>query len=135
VDSPLQRNLKRNSKWIQFGRNNWKSFLVVALTILFVQDVFGTHGVLAMRRSQKEAIQMRQQISRLTDENCQLAERVQDLKSDPGTIEQIAREQMGLAKQGDYIFKVPQKSHDGLDESGEVVLHADSLQRCQQAAK
>ena len=34
------------------------------------------------------------------------------LKSDPAAIERIAREEMGLARPGEYIFKTPAKSGD-----------------------
>ena len=41
----LREFLRRNATW----------FLAAAFALLLLQDVFGTHGVLAMRRSQKEA--------------------------------------------------------------------------------
>ena len=131
----MESPLRPNSKWIQFCRRNWKSFLVVALTLLFIQDIFGTHGVLAMRRSRKEVVVMQEQSNSLAEENCQLGERVQDLKSDPATIEEIARDKMGLARQGEVIFRSPQKPHEGQNESGEISLHPDSLQRCHQPKK
>jgi hypothetical protein len=38
-----------------FFRRNVHWFLVTGFALLLLQDVFGTHGVLAMRRSEKEA--------------------------------------------------------------------------------
>lgn len=91
--------LHRNSTWL----------LVAALILLVLQDLFGTHGVLAMRRSQKEAAAVQREIQQLNDENQKLQNRVQSLKSDPATIERIAREEMGLARPGEYIFKLQPK--------------------------
>ena len=91
--------LHRNSTWL----------LIAALILLVLQDVLGTHGVLAMRRSQKEAAQVQKEIQQLSEENQHLQNRVQSLKSDPATIERIAREEMGLARPGEYIFKLQPK--------------------------
>jgi len=90
-----------------FLRRNLNWFLIAGLALLILQDVFGTHGVLAMRRSMKEAAQVQQEIDRLNAENQKLQDHVQSLKSDPAAIEKIAREDMGLARPGEYIFKIP----------------------------
>lgn len=93
------------------GRNaNW--LLAGGLALLLLQDVFGTHGLIAMRRSQKEAAQVQQQIEQLNQENQQLLDRVKSLKTDPAAIERIAREEMGLARPGEYIFRLPEKPGD-----------------------
>ena len=90
-----------------FWRRHLAKILGVALLALGIHDVFGAHGYLAMRRSQKEVEELRGQIERLNHENQQLAEHVNALKTDPDTIEKIAREEMGLAKPGEMIFKMP----------------------------
>ena len=38
---------------VEFFRRNALYFLIAGLVLLIVQDIFGTHGVLAMRRSQR----------------------------------------------------------------------------------
>lgn len=96
-------------KTTAFVRGHRLLLLGFALTLLLLQDIFGAHGVLAMRRSQKEAIQIQQEIRRLDEENRELQEHVKALKTDPAAIERIAREEMGLARPGELIFKVPAK--------------------------
>jgi cell division protein FtsB len=91
----------------QFWRRNLMWILLVGFTLLILQDVFGTHGVLAMRRAQREATREQQQIDGMNKENVELQNRVNSLKTDPQTIERIAREQMGLARPGEYVFKIP----------------------------
>jgi cell division protein FtsB len=91
----------------EFLRRNLSWFLAFALSLLLLQDIFGTHGLIAMRRSQQEAAQVQREIDQINEENRQLQGRVKALKSDPGTIERIAREEMGLARPGEYIFKIP----------------------------
>jgi cell division protein FtsB len=98
----LREFLRRNANW----------FLAAALGLLLLQDVFGTHGVLAMRRAQKEAAQVKQEIDQINDENRQLQDRVKSLRTDPQAIERIAREEMGLARPGEYIFKTSPRPAD-----------------------
>jgi cell division protein FtsB len=93
----------------QFFRHNWTALLGAALALLLLQDIFGTHGLIAMRKSQKEARQVQQEITSLDQENQKLEENVRALRSDPAAIERIAREEMGLARPGEYIFKLPPK--------------------------
>jgi cell division protein FtsL len=65
-----------------------------------------------MRRSQREVSEVQSQIQEMDSENQRLQERVNALKSDPEAIERIAREEMGLARPGEYIFKVDPKATD-----------------------
>jgi len=96
----------------EFLRRNMTWFLAGGLTLLLLQDVFGTHGVLAMRRAQQEAAGVQREIDQLNEENLQLQKNVQSLKTDPEAIERIAREEMGLARPGEYIFKIPARPGD-----------------------
>ncbi len=96
-----------------FFRRNLYWFLIAGFVLLLLQDIFGTHGVLAMRRSQAEARKIQQEITQLDLENKKLQDHVKDLKTDPSTMECIAREDFGLARPGELIFKTkpgPQQS-------------------------
>ncbi|PYU13227.1 MAG: hypothetical protein DMG29_12405 [Acidobacteria bacterium] len=83
------------------------TILGVALAALLVHDISGTHGFLAMRRTQKEIERLRREIRQVTAENRELDAHVKALKSDPKLIERIAREELGLAREGELIFKLP----------------------------
>jgi cell division protein FtsB len=91
----------------EFLRRNMSFFLAAGFVLLLIQDVFGAHGVLAMRRAQKEAARVQQEIDRVNSENRRLQDHVKALKSDPQAIEHIAREEMGLARPGELVFKIP----------------------------
>jgi cell division protein FtsB len=93
----------------EFVRRNATWFLVAGLVLLILQGVLGTHGVLAMRHSMKQSAEIQKQIQQLNKENQQLQKRVESLKTDPAAIERIAREDMGLARPGEYIFKIQPK--------------------------
>jgi cell division protein FtsB len=88
-------------------RRHALQILVIAFLALLIHDIFGPHGVIAMRRTQREIQQIQQQIGKINAENKSLAEQVNSLKTDPKAIERIAREEMGLARPGELIFKLP----------------------------
>jgi cell division protein FtsB len=96
----------------EFLRRNFNWFLAGGLALLLLQDIFGTHGVLAMRRTQQQAAEIRKQINQLDDENQKLQDRVKALKSDPATIERIARQEMHLYRPGELVFET-HSSGDG----------------------
>ena len=91
-------------------RQHLRQILGVALFALLVHDIFGAHGFIAMRRTQKEIEDIRAQIGKVNAENKSLADEVNALKTDPQSIERIAREEMGLARPGEMIFKLPDNS-------------------------
>jgi cell division protein FtsB len=96
-----------------FVTRHMREILILALLLLAVHDVFGEHGFLAMWRTQKQMTELRADIDRLTKENNKMSSQVTALKTDPETIEHIAREQMGLAKPGELIFKLPPTENSG----------------------
>jgi cell division protein FtsL len=99
-------------------RKNARQILGLALLVLLVHDIFGSHGIVAMRRTQKEIEQIRKQIGKINEENKSLTVQVNSLKSDPKAIEHIAREEMGLARPGEMIFKIPDSGNSG-DSQGQ----------------
>lgn len=107
-----------------FCHRNLNWFLVAGLSLLLLQDIFGTHGLVAMRRSQKESERVQKEIDKINQENRQLEERVKALKTDPQTIERIAREEMGLARPGEYIFKIPPQPGEASAPSSPPAAHA-----------
>ena len=96
-----------------FLRKNARQILILALFALLVHDIFGAHGFIAMRRTQKEITDIQDQIGRINTENKSLSDQVNSLKTDPKAIERIAREEMGLARPGELIYKLPDSAKPG----------------------
>ncbi len=94
-------------------RKNARQILGLALFALLVHDIFGAHGFIAMRKTQKEIEQIREQIGKLNNDNKSLSSQVNSLKTDPQAIERIAREEMGLARPGEIIYKLPDSAKPG----------------------
>jgi cell division protein FtsB len=88
----------------QYGR----ALLGLLVLFLVVHDIFGTHGYLAMRRTQSEIKKVQAGLDQLNKENLELEQEVKELKTDPHKIEKIARDELGLARPGEVIIKIPQ---------------------------
>ena len=85
-----------------------RGLLGLLMLVMIVHDVFGTHGFLAMRRTQNEIAKVKADLEQLSKENAALEQEVKDLKSDPALIEKIARDDLGLARPGEVIIRIPQ---------------------------
>ena len=103
---PLQERLATGfgAALTRYGRE----LLALLVLVMIVHDVFGTHGFLAMRRTQSEIKKVQSNLDQLTKENEALEQEVKDLKSDPRLIEKIARDELGLARPGEVIIRIPQ---------------------------
>jgi cell division protein FtsB len=85
-----------------------RTLLILLVVLLVMDNIFGTHGFLAMRHTQKEIELVKKDLDRLHQENLQLGEQVKALKTDPQLIEKIARDELGLARPGEVIIRIPQ---------------------------
>ncbi len=81
--------------------------LGLLVLVLVVHDIFGAHGYLAMRRTQEQIKKVTADLEQLNKENLQLEQEVRELKTDPHKIEKIARDELGLARPGEVIIKIP----------------------------
>ena len=99
----MPEQIKFAAIWTQYGR----AILVLCVFALFLHDIFGTHGYLAMRRIKSDIERVQSDINRLAKENAELSDEVKSLKTDPHKIESIARDELGLAKPNEVIIKIP----------------------------
>jgi cell division protein FtsB len=91
-----------------FLRRNARLFLGLAFAALLVHDVFGTHGLVALMKTRQEITRLRGEVAQLDKQNQDLSGQVHALKTDPRLIERIAREEMGLQRPKEKVFKLPQ---------------------------
>jgi cell division protein FtsB len=83
-------------------------FLGVALFVsgyLLLSFLFGQMGMLKALKLKRTYAQVQQEIVSLKKENDALTQKIEALKSDPLYIERLARNQLGLAKEGELIYE------------------------------
>lgn len=83
--------------------------IAVALlaVFLFVHVMFGANGMVVYKQKRAEYQALRRQIVQVQQENERYTQQVQGLKSDRTAIEKEAREQLGYAKPGEYVYVPP----------------------------
>jgi len=103
-----RENVAAEEKIRSLVRQYGRGLLGLLVLVMIVHDVFGTHGFLAMRRTQDEIRIVKANLDALSKENAALAQEVKDLNTDPRLIEKIARDDLGLARPGEIIIRIPQ---------------------------
>jgi len=102
-----RRSRKRESPWRPRLRRAGVYAGGALIVLVLAHTLFGPYGYFSMRRSEREIEQLRQEIDRLDRENVQLSGEIRALQTDPAAIEKAAREEMGLARPGEIIFRLP----------------------------
>jgi cell division protein FtsB len=79
--------------------------LTVAMLLL---AVFNEKGALQVQAQARKLSAIESEISRLDAENKKLTVEIQALRSDPTTIEKLAREELKLVKPGEVVLVTPE---------------------------
>ena len=87
-------------------RTFWISACAVTLLALVGIEILGENGYWARREHRKQMQALTEDIRSLQQENERLAQQVKDLRSDPHAIEERAREQLRLARPGEFIISL-----------------------------
>jgi cell division protein FtsB len=83
----------------------------IAVTVLaaslFVHVMFGANGMVVYKQKRAEYEALRKQVVQVQQENDRYTQQIHGLKSDQKSIEKEAREQLGYAKPGEYVYVPP----------------------------
>ena len=74
---------------------------------LFVHVMFGANGMVVYRQKRAEYQELHKRIVQVQQENERYTQQIQGLKSNQTAIEKEAREQLGYAKPGEYVYVPP----------------------------
>ena len=74
---------------------------------LFVHVMFGANGMVVYKQKRAEYEALRKRNLQVREENERYTQQIQGLKSDQKAIEKEAREQLGYAKPGEYVYVPP----------------------------
>jgi len=84
-----------------------KKIIFYILAVLLIAMIFFP-SIKAMREKRDMIGEYEAQIKELEKKNAQLKEEMRLLEEDPVYLEKIAREKMGLVKEGEVIYKIEQ---------------------------
>jgi len=69
--------------------------------------MFGANGMVVYKKKRAEYQALRKQVADVQQENERYTQQIQGLKSDQSAIEKEAREQLGYARPGEYVYVPP----------------------------
>jgi cell division protein FtsB len=87
-------------------RRLWSHAMLFTACVLLVNGLFGEHGLTETRRARKAYSDSMRELDQLKQENATLRDMARRLRTDPATIEAIARGQYGLVREGEILVTV-----------------------------
>lgn len=86
------------------GRRAIEYTLLLVGCLVFVDALVGEKGLLETMKKGREFEMLEQSIQRARRENEQLRQEAERLRNDPIAIEELARRELGLMRQGEHLF-------------------------------
>jgi cell division protein FtsB len=88
-------------------------FLLMFVTLVLVADaLIGEKGLIESMRARRQYRDVAASLESLRRENGRLRDSVRRLRDDPGAIESLAREQLGLIRAGEVLFIIKDETRD-----------------------
>lgn len=103
----MKRNKTREQVEMEKKRRS-RFFMMLSLLFVlyfFLSFLFGDMGLISYHRMKKDYQRLEQELDHLNKENERLRKEVEALKTDPHYIERLARERLGLSKEGEIIYE------------------------------
>ncbi len=102
----------RKRNYMKANRRTWtvrkKMILIAASTLLalylLTSFILGEMGLVKYYRMKAQYNTLTEEIATLKQDNARLVRDVRALRSDPACIERIARDKLGLARQGEIVY-------------------------------
>lgn len=76
---------------------------------VLVLTVFNDRGLLQVHTQSKKLAAIETEVTEIESENKQLTKEIRALRTDPSTIERLAREELKLVKPGEVVLVTPEQ--------------------------
>ena len=83
------------------------AFCALVILPMVTHEIVGENGYLARRRRRIQIEALMADVEKLKQDNAQLNQKIKALRSDPSTIEKLARERLSLGRPGDVVVTLP----------------------------
>lgn len=87
-------------------RRFWSHAMLFTACVLLVNGLFGERGLTETIRAQRACAASTRELNDLKQENSRLRDVARRLRTDPATIESVAREQLGLVREGEILVTI-----------------------------
>jgi cell division protein FtsB len=101
-----KRSYVKTDKIARNARRNIVLFAAGILLVLYflASLILGEMGVVKYYRMKAQYTTLTEDIAKLKQDNAKLVKDVHALRSDPAYLERIARDKLGLARQGELVY-------------------------------
>jgi cell division protein FtsB len=108
-DSPPP--LRRRRAPVAASPSPWRSrvltYVLGFVTVVLVVDALvGDKGLLDTMRASRQYAELSASLARTRHDNARMRDEIRRLKEDPAAIESIAREELGLMREGEVLFVI-----------------------------
>ncbi len=101
---PLRRHRPALQPGWAGGRRLLQAALIFITIVLLVDALIGEKGFMETLRARRQSRDVAAALESVRRENARLREDVRRLSEDPGAIESVAREDLGLIRPGEVLF-------------------------------
>lgn len=91
------------------NKNLLTVWLLIIILIMFGYAVFGSRGVLRIMQAERQKQQLELSLQGLQQEQQQLRDEIGRLRKDKDYWEQLARTKLGMVREGELIYHLPNK--------------------------
>lgn len=91
------------------GKNLISIWLLLIILVMLGYAVFGNRGVIRIMQAEQQKEELQQRLTLLQQEQQQLREEIERLQHDKDYWEQLAREKLGMVREGELIYHLPSK--------------------------
>ena len=88
------------------GKRIFNSLLLLGACLLVGNALVGENGLVDSLEAARQHQRLVADVERLRAENRQLRDAAERLRTDPGAVEEVARQELGLIKPGELVFTV-----------------------------
>jgi cell division protein FtsB len=98
----------RRRRWLALLGLAAAAFILLKLLLSLLLSDMGVFTLLDLHRTRRD---LKEEIADLKEKNAALTDQVHALRSDPVYIEALAREELGMVRPGDHVYRlVPRES-------------------------
>jgi cell division protein FtsB len=90
-------------------RRGWRWYFLLFLAAFALTQLSGLRTLAELTAKWRQERDIEQRIDTLLKENSRIEKTIHDLSPDGQAIEQIARQELGWAKAGEIVVKIPEK--------------------------
>tara|TARA_B100001248_G_scaffold129169_1_gene96841 strand:+ start:1104 stop:1415 length:312 start_codon:yes stop_codon:yes gene_type:complete len=81
-------------------------FLSIVIALILYDILFGTYSINSNNKISNVVISKEKELTKINNENMELIEKIDSIKNDESYVENIAREEFGLIKEGEEYFEI-----------------------------